>query len=66
MSYTHLTREERYQIYALKEMGHTQHKIAEALGRSPATMSRKLRRNRGARGRRNGAPRRVRWPVIVA
>ncbi len=28
MNYTHLTREERYQIYALKKAGHTQSEIA--------------------------------------
>jgi hypothetical protein len=31
MNYTHLTREERYQIYALKKAGHTQVEIAQVL-----------------------------------
>ncbi|MGH8274085.1 MAG: IS30 family transposase [Gammaproteobacteria bacterium] len=50
MSYTHLTREERYQIAALKRMGHSQRQMARVLRRSPATISREFRRNRGGRG----------------
>ena len=45
MNYTHLTREERYQIYALKKAGHTQSEIATVLERSPSTISRELARN---------------------
>ncbi|MGH8428604.1 MAG: IS30 family transposase [Gammaproteobacteria bacterium] len=52
MSYTHLTREERYQIYALKKTGHSQRRIAAVLGRNPATVSRELARNRGRCGYR--------------
>ena len=52
MNYTHLTREERYQIYALKKAGHTQSEIANVLERSPSTISRELSRNRGGRGYR--------------
>jgi IS30 family transposase len=52
MNYTHLTREERYQIYALKKAGHTQSEIAKVLERSPSTISRELSRNRGGRGYR--------------
>ncbi len=52
MNYTHLTREERYQIYALKKAGHTQSEIASVLERSPSTISRELARNRGRRGYR--------------
>lgn len=52
MNYTHLTREERYQIYALKNAGHTQIEIANVLERSPSTISRELSRNRGGRGYR--------------
>jgi IS30 family transposase len=52
MNYTHLTREERYQIYALKKAGHKQSEIANVLGRSEATISRELTRNRGQRGYR--------------
>lgn len=51
-TYTQLTREERYQIYALKKEGHTQAVIARNLGRSPSTISRELRRNQGQRGYR--------------
>lgn len=52
MNYTHLTREERYQIYALKKAGHKQSEIASVLGRSPSTISRELARNHGRRGYR--------------
>jgi IS30 family transposase len=52
MNYTHLTREERYQIYALKKAGHTQVEIAQVLARNPSTISRELARNRGGRGYR--------------
>ena len=52
MSYTQLTHEERYQIYALKKTGQNQAQIAEVLGRNPATISRELSRNRGLKGYR--------------
>ena len=52
MNYTHLTREERYQIYALKKAGHTQSEIANVLERSASTISRELARNCGRRGYR--------------
>ena len=52
MPYTHLTREERYQIYVLKKTGHTQLQIASLLKRSPSTISRELARNHGQRGYR--------------
>lgn len=52
MSYHHLTGEERYQISALNKAGHSQIEIARLIGRSPATISRELRRNRGERGYR--------------
>jgi IS30 family transposase len=52
MSYTQLTQEERYQIYALKKAGHIQAQIAEIVGRDPGTISRELRRNRGLKGYR--------------
>jgi IS30 family transposase len=48
--YTQLTREERYQIYALKTAGHDQVEIARVLGRHKSTISRELTRNRGQRG----------------
>ena len=50
--YTQLTQEERYQIYALKKAGHSQKEIAVNLGRSPSTISRELKRNRGLKGYR--------------
>lgn len=52
MNYTHITREERYQIYALKKAGHKQNEIAEVLERSESTISRELKRNSGRRGYR--------------
>ena len=52
MSYTQLTQEERYQIYALKKAGHIQAEIAEIVGRDPGTISREFRRNRGLKGYR--------------
>lgn len=51
-TYTQLIREERYQIYALKQAGHNQCEIAVMLGRHKATISRELSRNRGMRGYR--------------
>ncbi len=50
--YTQLTREERYQIYALKAAGHNQVEIAKIIGRHKSTISRELARNRGLRGYR--------------
>ncbi len=45
--YTHLTHEQRYQIYALLKAKHTQSEIARILGVHRSTISRELRRNRG-------------------
>ena len=52
MSYTQLTREQRYQIYALKKAGHNQTQMAAIIGVHKATVSRELFRNRGRRGYR--------------
>src|SRR5512139_2892863 len=52
MSYHQLTREERYQIYALKKTGHSRTEIAEVIGVHKSTVSRELRRNQGGRGYR--------------
>jgi len=52
MSYTQLTQEERYQIYALKKADHNQAEIAGIVDRDPGTISRELRRNRGLKGYR--------------
>ena len=51
-TYTQLTREQRYQIYALLEGEHTQTEIAEIIKVHKSTISRELRRNRGKRGYR--------------
>lgn len=52
MAYTHLTLEERYQIWADRKAGRSWQEIGEALGRSKATISREWRRNQGRRGYR--------------
>lgn len=52
MTYTHLTQDERYQIYILKKAGHDQSAIAQIMNRSKSTISRELSRNSGARGYR--------------
>lgn len=50
MTYTHLIREERYQIHALRRQGITPAVIAAQLGRSPSTILRELKRNAGPQG----------------
>lgn len=52
MSYTQLTQEERYQIYALLKAGHSQTEIAVILNRNKSTISREIQRNTGLRGYR--------------
>ena len=52
MNYTHLTRDERYQIAIRLKAGHNQSAIARLMNRHPATISRELCRNRGRRGYR--------------
>jgi len=52
MTYTHLTQDERYQIYILKKAGYDQSAIAQIMERSKSTISRELKRNCGARGYR--------------
>ncbi len=59
MSYHQLTENERYQIYAMKKLGHSQKEIADLLSRSPATISRELKRNQGLRGYRPGQAQRL-------
>lgn len=51
-TYTQLTQEQRYQIYALLKMGHRQSDIAQVIGVDKSTISREVRRNRGQRGYR--------------
>jgi len=50
MSYTHLNINERSCIYQFKEIGMSVRKIAEALDRSPSTISRELKRNSNSTG----------------
>jgi IS30 family transposase len=52
MSYTQLTREQRYQIYALKKAAHNRTEIAAIIGVHKTTVSRELSRNCGRRGYR--------------
>ncbi len=52
MSYAQLTREQRYQIYALMKAGHNQTRIAIVVGCHKSTISRELRRNCGQKGYR--------------
>lgn len=50
--YSHVTRDIRCQIYALKAIGTSQNKIAKIVGRSSSTISREIKRNTGGRGYR--------------
>src|ERR1700680_423852 len=50
--YLHLTCEQRCQIYALLQSGHSQAHIARKIGVDPSTIRRELVRNTGARGYR--------------
>ena len=52
MTYTHLTQDERYQIFILAKANHDQSEIALLMNRHNSTISRELRRNRGLRGYR--------------
>jgi IS30 family transposase len=52
MSYTQLTQEQRYHIWALKKAGLNQTAIAQEVGVHKSTISRELRRNTGQRGYR--------------
>jgi len=51
-NYKQLTREQRYQIYALMKAGLSQTAIARIIGVHKSTISREIRRNRGLRGYR--------------
>ena len=50
MHYTHLTQDERYQIYALRLEKKTAKEIAVVLNRDPSCIYRELRRNKGGNG----------------
>lgn len=50
--YHQLTREQRYQIYALLKTGHSRSEIATVIGVHKSTVSREVRRNRGGKGYR--------------
>ncbi len=53
MSYTQLTRGQRYQINILMKAGHKQTQIAVLVGCHKSTISRELHRNRGQKGYRH-------------
>jgi IS30 family transposase len=48
--YKQLTREQRYQIYGLKQAGLDQTQIAQKIGTNKSTISREFGRNKGQRG----------------
>ena len=50
MNYTHLTQEERYQIYALLREGFSKRHIAFRLCRAPSTIIREIKRNKNRNG----------------
>jgi transposase, IS30 family len=50
MNYTHLTLEERYQIFALLRAKVSQNEIAKILERHPSSISREIRRNKAKLG----------------
>jgi IS30 family transposase len=50
--YHQLTREQRYQIYALQKAGHRNAEIAQVIGVHKSTVGRELQRNCGAKGYR--------------
>lgn len=52
MKYSHLTQEQRYQIYAFSKAQWTQKMIAKELRVDPSSISRELKRNREKRGYR--------------
>ncbi len=52
MKYTHLTRDERYQIAILAKAGHDRSDIARVMNRHKSSIGREMKRNRGERGYR--------------
>lgn len=50
MNYSHLTQEERYQIFALLREGFSKRHIALRLQRAPSTITREVKRNRNRNG----------------
>ena len=55
MNYTHLSREERYQICLMKRLGHSCTHIAMMLGRHRSSIAREIKRNASQRGYRANA-----------
>lgn len=50
MNYTHLSRDERYQICLMRRQGHNCTQIAQELGRHRSSISREIKRNTSLRG----------------
>lgn len=51
--YKHLISEQRYAIYLMQQKNMSQKDIAAAIGVSPSTISRELKRNSGSRSKYN-------------
>ncbi len=51
-SYHHVTRDQRFQTYALKSNGCSLHFIAKQLGCNVSTISREIQRNKGKKSYR--------------
>ena len=51
-TYTQLTHIQRYQIYALLNIGHSNTGIAQTIGVHQSTIGREIKRNRGQKGYR--------------
>jgi IS30 family transposase len=51
MAYTQLTQEQRYQIYAMNQIGISQKEISMSLCVNPSTISREIRRHTDTYGR---------------
>ena len=56
MSYHQFTSEERFCLWELLEKGHSIRAISRAMGRSPSTISRELKRNRSKKGNYHPLP----------
>ena len=67
MDYTHLTQDERYQIFFFRQRGLSDRGIGRELGRSHSTISRELKQNQGLRRYRPKAAKKIadrRWMSV--
>jgi IS30 family transposase len=51
MKKVHLTREQRYTIFAMRRQGCTQTMIAQAIGKDKSVVSREMKRNANSKGK---------------